>query len=72
MNTPTKETDAFASHTRALGTGYYQALDFARNIERQRDALAEALREIIETVSNSDTAYTIAEEALAQLKEGGV
>jgi len=44
MNTPqtdTPETDAFASQLRGLGTGYYQALDFARALERRAIA-AEA------------------------------
>ena len=37
----TPETDAFASQLRGLGTGYYQALDFARALERRAIA-AEA------------------------------
>lgn len=36
MKTP--RTDAFASVTRGLGTGYYQALELARNIETQLEA----------------------------------
>jgi len=32
MSTP--RTDEFASQLRGLGTGYYQALEFARSLER--------------------------------------
>ncbi len=30
----TPQTDSFANQLRGLGTGYYQALDFARGLER--------------------------------------
>lgn len=39
----TPETDAFANQLRGLGTGYYEALDFARKLERERD---EARKEV--------------------------
>ncbi len=37
----TPRTDKFASQLRGLGTGYYQALDFARQLETELVAMTE-------------------------------
>jgi len=43
----TPETDAFANQLRGLGTGYYEALDFARDLERKLALCRDVLRELI-------------------------
>lgn len=55
----TPETDAFAAPVRGLGTGYYQALAFARKLERERnearkdaERLADALRLIVKPLGD--------------------
>jgi hypothetical protein len=68
MNTPqtdTPETDAFASQLQGLGIGYYQALDFARKLERQRNAAEAMVKELEAEVASAN----IRMEDLDQLLE---
>jgi hypothetical protein len=94
MNTPTPETDAMLeawNRQDITGMDAVNPVTFARTLERQRDALAEALRwycyeaEAIHRNNGMNVPALIAsvtvlahdggaraEQALAQLKEGGV
>lgn len=90
MSRPTPETDAAALRARQFhkADADFVALDFARNLERQRDELAEKLSAIVNTWSANSGRLRLAvgetmrfqvvdetiEQAKAALatKEGGV
>ncbi len=54
MIIPTPETDAFCSQIRGLGTGYYQAIDLSRKLERERNEALKELELLAETHQHAD------------------
>lgn len=64
LMTPTPRTEQFAATPRGLGTGYYQALHFARQLERELAGLRQAMEEIRGLAILSSNKQ-IAEKALA-------
>jgi hypothetical protein len=55
--TPTPRTDSFTSEMRGLGTGYYQAIDFARTLERENATLTKQLDEARRIVQSEHGPY---------------
>lgn len=73
----TPETDAFTSIPRGLGTGYYQAVEKMKKIEKERNAsqaredeLAKALEEIASPDEPIDDPRETARKALEAHRAG--